>query len=400
MLFDKELLKKVLALQSESRKETEVSEYVLDFARKLKKQGTDILIEEDTIGNLYMTKGKADYFPCVVSHMDTVHDIEDNKTITEVDGVLYAYTVDHKLGLAQIGTGGDDLVGVFLCLTMLKHIKNIKVCFFVQEEIGCIGSGEADEAFFEDVGFVLQADRRGNDEVICNGYSGDMNSKEFRKTIKNAMRNYGFKASRLGSFTDVVELQTVVPISMANIAAGYYGAHTDWETVVVRDVANLVAFTTRIIDDLGTTVRYTHPTSGYSGYNSWGKQLASDGSYAYQDNYYQDWGVDDESVDEDFLYNTPWWHDVEWHQDEPNGDLYVFDTAGQRHIISDLESEFKLDQLKALQNIRDRKLSNGMPSDEIYCQDCNLPVSLPENIYCDSCSTFYENQYNINPNVY
>lgn len=44
----------------------------------------------------------------------------------------------------------------------------MKVAFFVSEEIGCVGSRNADMGFFEDARFVIEPDRRGYEDLITN----------------------------------------------------------------------------------------------------------------------------------------------------------------------------------------------------------------------------------------
>ena len=57
----------------------------------------------DGSGNVYATKGVAEYYPCVVAHTDTVHDI-DKIFVKEKDGNLYALN-EHNM---KTGIGGDD----------------------------------------------------------------------------------------------------------------------------------------------------------------------------------------------------------------------------------------------------------------------------------------------------
>ena len=134
-MIDEKLLIEVLGWQSESRKESEqIIPTLNNYLDKINLNG-EFIIEEDTHGNIYITKGKADLYPCIVSHLDQVHKFADNKKIIKNDDYLIALN-----GAKQIGTGGDDLVGVFICLELLQSIDIIKIAFFVQEEIGCIGS--------------------------------------------------------------------------------------------------------------------------------------------------------------------------------------------------------------------------------------------------------------------
>jgi len=68
-----DFLKEVLSLPSISSNESMVRDYILEFAEK-----NQILSTVDQKGNVYLTSGSekmtsGEYYPCVVSHMDTVH---------------------------------------------------------------------------------------------------------------------------------------------------------------------------------------------------------------------------------------------------------------------------------------------------------------------------------------
>ena len=80
--------------------------------------------KKDHKNNLYVTKGNADYYPCVVSHMDTVHkdhlELIKAKVNLEIEEIVYknekrlcAY---NPIRNAPTGIGGDDKCGVYICL--------------------------------------------------------------------------------------------------------------------------------------------------------------------------------------------------------------------------------------------------------------------------------------------
>ena len=92
------------------------------------------------------------YFPCVISHTDTVHNID---TINIREEMLINTQGEEKLSYKAYndegnptGIGGDDKCGVFACLTLLQELPNVKAAFFVSEETGCHGSLKASEEFF------------------------------------------------------------------------------------------------------------------------------------------------------------------------------------------------------------------------------------------------------------
>jgi tripeptide aminopeptidase len=246
--FDKQLLKDVLSVQTASRKDTLMRRFIKKFVNQLPSNGSVVRMTEDK-GNIYITKsdGKSDTFPCVVAHMDTVHDI--HKSFIVYDNAYTRCFFAMNEANTQVGVGGDDKVGIYIALQALKTMPNIKIVFFRDEEVGCLGSGDADMIYFSDCRFVLQCDRRGNDEVITNGSSTGLMSKKFQEDIKIFMNRYGYKFSDRGSITDVVELKNKgLEISVANLGCGYYEPHTDNEIVDYIDVEYVWGLVLSILD--------------------------------------------------------------------------------------------------------------------------------------------------------
>lgn len=100
--FDKDLLVDVLSQQASTTDDTEITKYLKS---KIEEFGCDW--KQDAYGNLYVTKGEASLYPCLVSHTDQVHKIHEKYDIFETDGVLFAF--DSKEG-EQVGIGGDRLI--------------------------------------------------------------------------------------------------------------------------------------------------------------------------------------------------------------------------------------------------------------------------------------------------
>ena len=61
-------LKNLLAVPTHTWEEDELIQYIVENASDL----CDTM-EIDDIGNMYLTKGRAEYYPCFVAHLDTVH---------------------------------------------------------------------------------------------------------------------------------------------------------------------------------------------------------------------------------------------------------------------------------------------------------------------------------------
>ena len=100
--MNKQLLINTLSVQTHTRETKRMRKYIKEFCK------SNALKFKETDGNIYVTKGEADLYPCIVSHTDTVHRIKKQLNVIEHNGVLFAVDADHE----QTGIGGDDKVGV------------------------------------------------------------------------------------------------------------------------------------------------------------------------------------------------------------------------------------------------------------------------------------------------
>ena len=237
----KQKLIEVLSLQSESYNQFRVFAYII---RQLKKMGCSYYTFN---GCIYATKGDANNYPCIVSHMDTVHDIVENLTVEEVAGNLTGF---NKFTMEQTGVGGDDKVGIFIALQCLENFDNIKAVFFRDEEIGCEGSYSPDKQFFDDCYFVLQCDRKGNKDFVTNASGIKLAGDDFKADIKPIIGKYGYKFAN-GMMTDVMALkESGIKCAMANMSCGYYNPHCYNEFVNILDVINCLNMVIHIITKL------------------------------------------------------------------------------------------------------------------------------------------------------
>ena len=151
-------LTEILSVPSYSGDESRMIKYLIGV---LDSKGYDYTVDHQ--GNIYVTKGSSEYYPCVVAHTDTVHDIHKDFKVFDNDNTLFAFSNDNH---QQVGVGGDDNVGLWIGLEMLLDLDIIKCAFFHSEEVGCVGSSQADMSWFKDVGYVFQSDRRGNSDFV------------------------------------------------------------------------------------------------------------------------------------------------------------------------------------------------------------------------------------------
>jgi len=251
-------LKTILAIQTHSGQEWRTFAHCVRAAKILGAK-----VRQDKFGNLYITKGKAQNYPCVVAHLDSVHDIVSDLTILEFNGMLSGF---NRNTMQQSGIGGDDKVGIYIALKCLEQFDNIKIAFFVDEERGCVGSGDADMNFFKDCKFVLQADRRGNADFITNASGTDLSSAEFQKAVQPYLTLYGFKKER-GLMTDVMMLkESGLNVACANVSCGYYRPHSKDEYVVIKDVENTLNLFKSIIKNLKNVYPHKYEPKSYGGY--------------------------------------------------------------------------------------------------------------------------------------
>jgi putative aminopeptidase FrvX len=254
-----QLLKDVLSVPSKTYKEEKMVQFIVDWLNK-----NEIECVVDEYMNVYATKTTGplpeDFmYPCVVSHTDTVHNLDSINVVEEqlknaqgkVKLSLKAYNDKGK----PTGIGGDDKCGVYACLELLKELPNLKAAFFVSEETGCHGSRKADKSFFANVGYAIQFDAPENWMITerCWGTTLFDRSSEFFKHCNDVLvESFPSKMKYFSHpYTDVYALKESFDFSCINISIGYYQYHTANEYVVVDDVYNGINVGKQMIEKLG-----------------------------------------------------------------------------------------------------------------------------------------------------
>ncbi len=232
---------------------------VIDASKKAcKKKGTFFLDEYDEYGNMYLTKGKppsGHFYPGVAAHIDTVHKIREKFFVQELNGILYGMD---GISFEQAGIGGDDKVGVYCALELLMRLPYIKVAFFRDEEIGCLGALASDMGFWDDAAFILQADRKGSSDFITKSHGALLQSAKFLRAAAPALKAYGYKEDPTGMGTDVSKLKIRgLNLCVANLSCGYYKAHGDKEIVVIWQVERCLRLMYALLTNF-TNRRWTH----------------------------------------------------------------------------------------------------------------------------------------------
>lgn len=226
-------------ISSPSGKEGKIAGFIIGELRRM-----GIPFRQDRYGNIYAVKGNRESYPCVVAHMDEVHRRKTGSYAAHLvaDSMIVGY--DHKRK-RMTGIGADDKNGIWICLKCLEDFKAVKCAFFVQEEVGCIGSGHADMSFFSDCRFVIQCDRKGSGDMVIQINGMRLCSNEFISAVDP--RKYGYKPAQ-GLATDVAALKrNGLEVSCVNLSCGYYEPHTDNEYTVLADLCKCYRFVRHII---------------------------------------------------------------------------------------------------------------------------------------------------------
>jgi len=257
-----------MSVQSSSHQEERMIKYIKSFVLKEIPTANVEVINK----NVYVTKGTLtgdESYPCVVAHTDTVHTMRTNFTVHKSGDTMFAFSEDTH---SQVGIGGDDKSGIWIALEMLLRKDTIKGVFFWGEEIGCIGSSDANQDFFDDVGYCLQCDRRGNSDFVTSIYSERMVSNEFMEICEPIIHSYGYGEAD-GMTTDVYKLKEDIDVSMVNMSCGYYSPHSDDEVISITDTFKCMSMVSDLINELGLS-KYKHKleysTYNYNTYNALG----------------------------------------------------------------------------------------------------------------------------------
>lgn len=228
-----DLLVNTMSIQTTSYETDRMEKYIKKFLNKHK-----IDWSTDGLGNIYAIKGNADRYPTMVCHIDTVHDINLNSVVKRHRNILYSIDTTN---MERTGIGGDDKVGVYITLQMLLNFNNFKAAFFVDEEVGCVGSRAADFNFFNDSTIVLECDRQGMGDFVTSIGGTQLSNKELQNDIKCIVEDYN-RSFCTGGMTDVQIIAQNHDVQTANINCGYYQPHTDDEFIIIDDVFETARF--------------------------------------------------------------------------------------------------------------------------------------------------------------
>ena len=253
-MFNKKLYKKLLSFRSHSGSQCQEDfrDWLEDY---IQTKYPEALVQTDSYGSLYVTKETTSQgtVNCVIAHLDINQSVQtSNFSVVEAGDFIVG--INNDTG-HQIGLGHDDKTGVYFALMALEKFDNIKCYFPLDEEIGCKGSRESEDEFFENVGFMVQLDRRGYNEIsqYTNGHYTVLS--ETKLEFNKILAKYNFVWANTVS-TDVGVLVQKYGIQGTNIACAYMNEHKDNETLNVLRYETCEKFAMSILAKTNGTYYY------------------------------------------------------------------------------------------------------------------------------------------------
>lgn len=208
----------------------------------------DVTYTVDNNFNIIVEKGGKKEKPLYACHTDTVHNICSKYSVRE-----YKDKKGRACVTSSCGIGGDDKCGIYIGLKLLQspEIKNIRVIFFANEEVGFVGSNNIDDSHLQGITFAIQGDRKGSGDII------DYTSKRFDKRIALINKRFGYKKA-IGSVTDVISLHTDnrLNVSVMNVSVGYYNPHTKNEYIILSELYNAYHYIHAVFEALQYEKRF------------------------------------------------------------------------------------------------------------------------------------------------
>jgi putative aminopeptidase FrvX len=243
-------LKQVLAVPTESMREDQMVAFLqMEMANR-----PGVVCTADKYNNVFIRKGKAEFYPCVAAHIDSVQPLNRHFKIVQQDGLLIAHR-----GNKRVGFGADDKAGVYICLELIDRFDTIAVALFAGEEIGCRGALSADSAVFDDIGYVLEFDCPAGDMMsyTSSGMRLFHNGGDFIKKGFPVLNKWGITKWQHHPYSDVMALRKRFNFSCMNLSSGYYNWHASNECVKIADTANSLEMAADLVNTLGAA-RYEY----------------------------------------------------------------------------------------------------------------------------------------------
>jgi hypothetical protein len=235
-------------------------------------------MQKDEWGNYFYKVG--DSRSIFAAHLDTVS--------KEWGNVNHVFDGDLIKTDGKTTLGADDKAGITVLLWMIKNNVPGLYYFFIGEEVGCIGSGNAAKfGFFKgNYDRIISFDRRDVGSIITYQSSSRCCSDDFADALckeLNWTNGLNYKKDTGGVYTDSAEFTHLIP-ECTNVSVGYYREHTTSESQDIIHLTNLAEACVKVDWEKLPTKRdpkthewkdYSYPTS-----RSWSRK-----DYGYHDDW-------------------------------------------------------------------------------------------------------------------
>ena len=207
---------------------------------------TDIILPKNpTIGDGFYYFPSDNYNICLVAHIDTVFDDDDEKL---ENGYKRIY-INKKRNIlwSPDGLGGDDRAGVWGSL-YLKEKIGCSVLLTDFEESGGGGAREALDTIGEEISkfsMFVELDRFGGKQMVFYNNENEI----FKKFIEI----FGF-THRIGIFSDIYIISRMTGIPCVNLSIGFESNHSKDEILNLNNVCYSINKTMLIIKTLNNGI--------------------------------------------------------------------------------------------------------------------------------------------------
>jgi hypothetical protein len=217
----------------------------------------------DDAGNYIVKIGKNPnvMFSC---HTDTVHYTGGIQKLKIRNNILTLHDNESSNCL-----GGDDTVGCYLMLEMIKANVSGLYIFHANEEIGCIGSkyiAKNNVSLLNNIVFAIAFDRKGTNSIITHQMNQRCCSNEFSDSLAMLLPD-GYISDPHGSYTDTYSYMYQIS-ECTNVSCGYYNQHSNKESVDLTHVMLLRDHLIRF--DSSKLVKKRNPSDFDDDYEVWG----------------------------------------------------------------------------------------------------------------------------------
>lgn len=179
-------------------------------------------------GGLVFKPKDVEMYPLMCTHLDTIN--THRKTpLKRSDLYINKDYIGLPTSTKKACLGGDDRCGVYIALELLASRVPYAFGFFLDEEIGGVGSKKYIPIMDDNITALVGLDRKGSNDVALYGYDNNELTEIFEKQ--------GYKKA-FGTFTDASNIAEGCDLACVNLSIGYYNEHTPTEQIHFSETEN------------------------------------------------------------------------------------------------------------------------------------------------------------------